>query len=89
MKKIKNIADLRERKRELEDQQQKFEKDIREKWASVKRGVLHQDNNLHNGKNGNGKFEHVFEGVLAVAGEALAKNLAQRVSHYFFSKEKE
>ena len=40
-------------------------------------------------KNGNGKFEHVFEGVLAVAGEALAKNLAQRVSHYFFSKEKE
>lgn len=89
MKKIKNLADLRERKRDLEQQQQKFEKDIMDRWVSIKRGVLHQENNRHDGINGNGKFEHVFEGVLELAGEALAKNLAQRVSHYFFSKEKE
>ena len=85
MKKIKNLADLRLRKSELALQQKNLEKNIQDRWTSVKQDMLHPDHHRRDEKNGNGRFEHVFESVMAVAGEAVAKKLAHRVSQYFFT----
>ncbi len=61
MKKIKNVADLRLRKSELQMKQQHLEKDIREKWSTLRKQVLRQGTPYQEEKNGNGKIEHVLE----------------------------
>lgn len=90
MKKIRNVTDLRVRKKELMLKQKDLEKEIRHKWAVLKGDILHPDNKARHEMNGNGYngFEAVLQGALAVAGEAVARNLAHRVSNYFFGAKK-